>query len=420
MPDGKVWAIWKSGRNTTNGRFDIYASVRSGGTWSSPYNVGSAYYWETDPVLGLDRNDRPVAVWSLFTDAYYYNLYYSVWNGSSWSAAQQISDDCSSDLKASLCRDSSGTLWCFWYSRRSLDADIFCATFNGTSWSGATNLTQDTFPEYHPAAAATSRASVWVAYTKYRDGASEIWARHWNGSIWSETGPVSGTQTRAYRPTITKVSGNPMVCWQSFDVGNGDICYSVFDGSNWSQPYPVDADAGLDVYPSLATDAWDSQYLVWMSARNGNWDVYCSRYMSGWFTPWALETGTGPDINPCVVANSTGDVFAAWQNLTAGNWEINAKVWQTTGVAEGRVGQTPVLSLSPNPVRSSADLRLDIGARGRPAVLSVFDASGRLVRSQPVSAASAVLSVSDLASGVYVVRLTTDKGTSERSFLHLR
>jgi hypothetical protein len=426
MPDGKVWAIWKSGRSTVNGRFDIYASVRSGGTWSSPYHVGSAEYWETDPVLGLDRFDRPVAVWSLFTDQYYYNLIYSVWNGSSWSTPQTISDDPSADLKAALCRDATDTLWCFWYSRRDLDADIFASRFNGTSWTTPVNLTNDTFAELCPAAAAMPNGHVWVAYTKYRNGGSEVWARHWDGSTWTETGPVSGAQKRALRPAITNLSNSPLVCWQSFDSGNGDICYSVYDGANWSTPAAVDSDTGLDVHPSLTTDPWNSQYLVWMSFRNGEWDVYCARYMTplGWTEAWPLETDNGPDVNPDVAADSTGDIFAVWQNLTAGNWDINAKAWQTDGIAEQPQLGAERLLVQPNPARGRVRLMLPKGSTS--AVIT--DATGRRVRELPCAGTSDRTLVWDgrdnsgrlLAPGVYLVRVPGSIGSPTRKVLLVR
>jgi hypothetical protein len=426
MPDGKVWAVWKSGRSTVNGRFDIYAAVRSGGSWSAPYNIGADRYWETDPVLGLDANGRPVAVWSLFTDRYYYNLVYSIWNGSSWSTPQTISSDPSSDLKATLCRDEAGVLWCFWYSRRDLDADVFVSKFSGTSWTTPINLTSDTLPELHPAAAAMPNGDVWVAYTKYRNGGSEVWARLWNGSTWTETGPVSGAQRKALRPAITNVSQYPIVCWQSFDEGNGDICYSRYNGSSWNSPAAVDTDTGLDVHPSIATDPWNSQTLVWMSTRNGNWDVWCARYMShlGWSSPWPMETDTGPDINPDVVADANGNLFAAWQNLTAGNWDINAANWPTTGVAELNAAGPESFVLQPNPACGRVRLNLPRGSSG--AVIT--DVAGRRVCVLRRTAAAGGTLVWDgrddsgrrVAPGAYLVRALGSEGSPSHKVLLVR
>ena len=419
MPDGKVWAVWKSGRSVTNGRFDIYASVRSDGTWSTPYHIGAAEYWETDPVLGLDQNNRPVAVWLLFTESYYYNLVYCVWNGSSWSTPQEISDDYSSDLEASLCRDSAGTLWCFWYSRRDLDADIFAAEFNGTTWTAPVNLTSDTFPEMNPAAAATPNGHVWVAYTEYRNGAAEIWARHWNGAAWTESGPVSGTQRRAYRPAITNASGNPVVCWQSFDSGNGDICFSSFDGSNWSTPSPVDSDAALDVMPAMATDSTGSPWVVWMSERTGTWNVYTSLYSGGlWQPAEPVDPGSALDINPAIAADPEhGAVWVAWQNLTAGNWDVYAKPYTQTGCAEQPGTSVRGLSISPTLFRDGASFCCPAGA-GK---VEILDPVGRCVYSSPGPHGSSFrLDLRSLPAGVYLARVATPEGTFGQRILRLR
>jgi hypothetical protein len=337
-----------------------------------------------------------------------------------------MSDDPSYDLSADLCRDASGTLWCFWYSRRALDADIFASTFNGTSWTTPVNLTNDTFPELHPAAAAMPNGHVWVAYTKYRNGVSEVWARHWNGSSWNETGPVSGTQKRALRPAITNVSNNPLVCWQSFDSGNGDIFCSFYDGSNWGTPFAVDSDTGLDVHPALTTDPWNSQHLVWMSHRNGNWDVYCARYMSGvgWTAAWPVETDPGPDINPDVAADSAGNIYAAWQNLTAGNWDINAAFWPTDGIAEQPQLDGERLLVQPNPVRGRVRLMLPQGSTG--AVIT--DAVGRRVRELRCALTNDRTLVWDgrdnagrsVAPGVYLVRVPGSEGSAARKLLLVR
>ncbi len=419
MPDGKVWAVWKSGRSTVNGRFDIYASVRSGTTWSAPYNIGAAEYWETDPVLGLDQNNRPVAVWSLFTGSYYYNLVYCVWNGSSWSTPQEISDDCSSDLEASLARDSAGTLWCFWYSRRDLDADIFASKFNGTTWTAPVNLTSDTFAEMNPAAAAMPNGHVWVAYTRYHDGAAEVWAHHWNGSTWSETGPVSGTQKRAYRPAVTNVSDNPIVCWQSFDSGNGDICFSSYDGANWSAPAAVDSDTALDVMPAMATDSTGYPWVVWMSERTGLWNIYTSLYSGGeWLPAEPVEPGSGLDINPTIAAGSAdGDVWVAWQNLTSGNWDIHARLFPQLGVTELPGTSVHSLSVSPSLFRDGVRFSCPADA-GK---VEILDATGRLVYSSAGPHGSSFrLDLRSLPAGVYLARVATAEGTFGQRILRLR
>ena len=66
----------------------------------------------------------------------------------------------------------------------------------------------------------------------------------------------------------------------------------------------------------------------------------------------------------------------------------------------------PALLVFPNPCRGMARIRLpQLATRNSQLVLRVFDASGRLVLSQPVPASSFILRTSSLPVGVYVARL---------------
>jgi len=425
MPDGKVWALWRSGRSTTNGRFDIYASVRSGGAWSSAYSVGNAYYWETDPCLGIDRNNRPVAVWSLFTDAYYYNLYYSVWNGTSWSAGQPVSDDPSSDMAASLARDSTGTLWCAFMSRRDEFCDVFVTSFNGTSWTTPSNVTHDSVIQLHPKATVMPDGTVWIAYTEYRNGAAVIRARYKSGADWVETGVVSGTQSRAYRPAIAPgAAGRPVVSWQSFDAGNGDVCYSEYDGAGWPTPTPVGADSALDVMPAMAVDAQQRPWVVWMSERSGEWDAFCSHYELGQWSPAQVVTAdAGPDMNPAICCAASSDVWVLWQNLTAGNWDIHAQLAPLTGVAEAHELGRGRLLVQPDPSRAP----VQVSSADRLISVSISDVAGRLVARLVPSGRRLQVTWNgrddagrSVPPGVYVVRARTSAGVLARKLLRVR
>jgi hypothetical protein len=422
-PDGKVWAVWKSGRTVANGRFDIYAAVRSNDSWSSPYVVGDAYYWETDPAIGLDRSGRPVVVWSLFTDLYYYNLYYSVWNGTSWSAGQQISDDNSSDMAASLTRDSAGTLWCLFLSRRDEFADIFATSYNGSTWTIPAHVTRDSAAQANPACVTMPDGTVWVVYTEYQGGASQVRARYRSGADWVETGPVSGSQVRACRPAVAPGGdGRPVATWQSFDSDDGDIWFSTYDGASWSAPAPVCAESALDVHPQMAADGAGRPWVVWMSARQGEWDAYYSAYVGGaWTDAAAVEAEAGPDINPAATCGQDGNVWVLWQNLDAGNWDIHAAALPWTGVEEADRGEARMnFRVAPNPSRSGFAAVVCGPSRSVPVPVSVevCDAAGRVLRRArlDLGGGHAVLP-GPLGSGAYLVRLSSEGRTQTQKLV---
>ncbi|UCG42640.1 MAG: T9SS type A sorting domain-containing protein [candidate division WOR-3 bacterium] len=421
MPEGDVWAIWKSGRSVRNGRFDIFASVRDDTGWSSPYNIGAHEYWDTDPAMGLDSFGRPVAVWANFTPDYHYNLYYSVWNGTGWSARRELSEDCASDLAPSLATDSAGTLWCLWTSRRELFADVWASSYNGYSWTTPVNVTADSLDELHPKAAVMSDRTVWVVYTKYRNEGSEIWARYRDGSSWVETGPVSGSQTRAFRPSITVgVSGSPVVCWQGFDTGNGEIWFSEYEGT-WSEPAVVDADSGLDVHPAMATDRSGLPWVVWMSDRDGDWNVYYSFKASvDWIPGTPVEQGTGLDLNPAIAAGDD-EMWVVWQNLSSGNWDINARAIPMMGIRSQPEPRGVRLVLAPNPFTTRLNITLPQDAKR----VEIVDAAGRVVAEPGPEAGRALWdgrsrSGSRLGRGAYFVRVSSGQGVLTARAVYLR
>lgn len=75
------------------------------------------------------------------------------------------------------------------------------------------------------------------------------------------------------------------------------------------------------------------------------------------------------------------------------------------GMGVGDALRRPGMALYPNPASHRLDLRLDQPLAG-PAVLELLDSQGRLVRTWPLTQATATVDVSTLAAGVYTLRVT--------------
>lgn len=86
------------------------------------------------------------------------------------------------------------------------------------------------------------------------------------------------------------------------------------------------------------------------------------------------------------------------------HYEFNPQSWVSEQATLPR--SRPTLQISPNPCRGMTTIRFSpFALRHSPVALRVYDASGRLVLSQPVLTSSFVLRTSSLASGFYVARL---------------
>jgi hypothetical protein len=415
--DGKVWVVWVTGRTPANGRFDIHSAYRSPSGWSSAMPVGNFYYWEYNPALAIDSSGQPLCIWSKFEDSYHYNLYYSRWNGASWSSPLLVSEDPSEDMKPALTLDGSGRLWCFWQSRRDYSQDIFACYWNGTGWSSPQNVTRDSTDEYYPTAVTDSAGRPWVFFTRHDQGISRIHGCYWSGANWVASGPVSATQTRAYRPAGCRDgTGRLWVTWQNFDGFAADIYASSFDGINWSEPARVSTSRALDVMPAMTCDAEGKPWVAWQSKQMPAWSIYVSYFTGAWTDPILVDSGSGFNLNPRIVGTTDGGLWVTWQNYeTGGNWEIKARNLPLTSVSAPNLNppaREPTLSCRPNPAHRQVTIRyaLDYRETGR---LGLYDQTGSCIVDLGRVAGAGTASVSEeLPPGIYFVRLATRRGTA--------
>lgn len=90
--DGVAWLVW-SGWSELDGKAEeIYFSRWDGATWERPARVnGDDGYPDILPLVGIDRDGRPVVTWSGF-DGERYRSYQSAWTGSGWGREQMLGD----------------------------------------------------------------------------------------------------------------------------------------------------------------------------------------------------------------------------------------------------------------------------------------------------------------------------------------
>ncbi len=336
-PDGKIWVAWTTGRNPTNGRFDIYSAYRDA-SWRDAGSIGPHTYWDLYPSLTIDRNNNPICVWSHFDYANNhsaYNLYYSVYQ-TSWSPKQRFVIDSSCALNSNLCRDSSLFVRVFFQTRRTGNLDIYTSIYSGTSWSEPTPVTSSTYDEINPNSLVAQNGRVWVFYNRYLPDGSKIFASYESAGVWREIGPISQNQNRAFRPSAT-IEGRERiwVCWQSFDEGNGNIYGSYWDGRGFSPPQRITSDTLNDLFLDMASDNTGRPFLVWQSNRDGNWNIYYSYYTNGnWVREEPVHQNPGLDINPKITVRPNGEIWVIWQNFTNNNWEIVARRIEPSAIKE--------------------------------------------------------------------------------------
>lgn len=421
-PGNTMHIVWESGRSTTNGRCDIFGAYNNGTSWSSASVIGSWGYWDYCPCIGIDANNRPVAVWASYENGQY-DLYYSIYAGS-WSTRQPVhAHDPAYDIRPALVKDTNNRLWVAWESRRNVNRDIYTCFYNGSSWSSPQQVTSFSNDETMPTMVVDSTGQPWVFYCRRYDNRAEIWGSYYTGSQWLSAGPISGSHAQAYHPAAA-VAGNDtiLVAWQAYDTGNSNIYISgSLNGTTWSAPEQVTTSQESDVFPVLAAHPISSQNEVWLafqSHEHGDWNIHTAFRRNGlWEDHSAVYIGNGPDINPHMVIDNAGEAWLCWQNGLNGNWEITAAHCSGYGIKES-VGEKTcsALAIYPSPFSKRVHITVPITSTH----IYIYDVNGSLITTLHANEQGRAQWQPDVPAGVYYLVVEHGNGVETEKVVFIQ
>lgn len=213
-----------------------------------------------------------------------------------------------------------------------------------------------------------------------------------NPSVDFLAAPTSASSNLAYTPVQ---SGELNLSWTS---GDGDKRLVVMSDMNSGDAFPLD---GTDYQASATFGAGDN-------LGNGNYAVY---------------KGSGNSVKVDGLASNTPyriRIFEYNQNTSTGNYSLYKPCQATSdtvSVTFGLAENSLPVSLAPNPAQT--DLRLELPEAVSGEVL-ITDAAGQVVKQEAwPNQKRAVLTISGLPYGLYILILKHEKGFSSGKFLKL-
>ncbi|HOJ32373.1 MAG TPA: exo-alpha-sialidase [Candidatus Hydrogenedentes bacterium] len=285
-------------------------------------NASSDTGFDWDPDIGTDGNGKWIAVWysdntlglDIGTD---YDIFISesVDNCNSWSDPQLLNSnaftDSRGDLYPRILTDRQGTWIVVWQSEDTL--------------SGTIGTDSD------------------IVFVRSTD----------NGNTWSATQPLHGFAAidtgNDVRPQIaTDEHGTWVVTWHSNDsLGNTigtdqDILFSrsTDNGSTWSEPRPVHAnaatDSGNDSEACIATDGSGVWVVAWSSSDSLNQTIGTDRdILFVRSSDNGMTWSTVAPVNSNAAGDSGGDYLPTVATDGQGNWVV---AWRSTDSLGGTLG----------------------------------------------------------------------------------
>ncbi len=255
---------------------EIAGSVWNGSAWSAPVTLTTNSLMDHAPRLAIGGGGAALALWQtndgtdiLGTPAHPLTLTYALWNGTAWNAPAPALAGLYDVLDVDVALNSAalGTLV---YVRdmdgllsTTTDSELFYSTFNGVTWSVPTQVTSDTVADTTPA----------VAY----DPAGVrhlLWLR--GGQLVELRGSWDPTQAQVVLPAATEggllgfrlsraADGNLALSWQAVNGTDSDLTYSLYDGADgrWSAARPLLNDLAVEAAHSPAFGDDGNFYLAY-------------------------------------------------------------------------------------------------------------------------------------------------------------
>jgi len=206
------------------------------------------------PAIATDVQGNPHVVWSEHLSGQEWDIYYSRWDGTSWTGPFSVADTASLSARPHLAVDSAGLVHIVWED--DTDGRIYYSQGSDTSWSSPIPLSSGTGD-----------------YPKIRIDSTG--KRH---AVWDDK------------------------------VGTWDILYaSSTDGENWVTEWVPGS--GHRRSSDMIVDDQDVVHVLWVEqqpARIG----YAKRLATGWSGPELIFTGVCDFLS--IAVDSTGQVHVSW------------------------------------------------------------------------------------------------------------
>lgn len=166
--DGLIWVVWYSDRT---GNSELFCKTYDGSAWSVETQLTDHPSDDKYPSIAQASNGTLWVVWASPRTGNY-ELFYKTFNGVAWSGDSPLTNDLYSDFAPSIVRARDASIWVVWQSGRPSDAqdELYYKIYNGSTWTSDTQLTSNLAYDMAPSIAQTRDKRIWIVWMANRDG----------------------------------------------------------------------------------------------------------------------------------------------------------------------------------------------------------------------------------------------------------
>ncbi|MHA2334750.1 MAG: CARDB domain-containing protein, partial [Candidatus Hodarchaeales archaeon] len=347
-----LWSEFTPGATTPAG-YDIYYSIWNGASWSNKSVVQDSSYPDFYPNVVFTSGGDTIAVWTRFDDISIVNstnpnsvvnksqLYWSLFDGSSWSVPQPLTSNVVSKGGTILSRDITGSnVILTWYEDDDgnhstiTDRSIQTMFYDDSTWSSIMTVASGTSVAGKISAAYDGTIGI-IAWATDSDGDvftaadQEIYTTVYTGGTWQAPIALTSNAVSDLSPTtvITK-NGIPKLVWITYPlVSSGTnetlptIMSTNYSIGSWQTPRIVFTPSGqsgnytfLPLDLALKQDYQDDLILFMRGISNisHSFDIGCLNYVNS-SDAWGVE------ILPLTLSNAGEIAFSSALSLQTNN-----------------------------------------------------------------------------------------------------
>ncbi|MFW9896606.1 MAG: CARDB domain-containing protein [Candidatus Thorarchaeota archaeon] len=290
--NGNAMMVWTQNKTVDDKpTTDIYYSIWQGDDWGPAEYVTNDDYSDSDPALTYFANGKVMLVWSRvmgdtstmtvekpFEILKTQEIAYSIWDGSSWSTPELITNDDSANGRAVVSASPSGEVIAAWVGdpdynfTTTTDMEIFYSTWNGGSWTPKTALTNNDNMDYDISLAHDSEGNAILSWIRDVDGNRsttddiEIRFTQREQDSWTDSGLVHISEEDKESPSIVfDHNDNALITWVGRTDNMSRLYFATLDKVSgvWSEPEIVHEEPFFIYTPAINVDPDNNAVIVW-------------------------------------------------------------------------------------------------------------------------------------------------------------
>ena len=319
--------VYELGDAAASGQEFVYRRSTDGGnSWSELENISIA---DVSPAnvehsILIDSAGHLHLAWSQFRDPSHSDLFYSHWDGNSWSKPILISDGGNYSNRPSLAITQAGGIHFVWLSNAGGRYDIYHRYWDGAAWSMATRVSEGGWNVDDYTLSVDKEGHLHLAWYEFHGPANaEIFHSWWNGSVWSKPINVSHDEEASKDPLLV-INETVHLVWLQPAGLEGTIKHSQWEAGTWSEPEVIVPTAFILNIDDAAITQEGDLYLLWRVGgetrdvqiyQYGRWDGASpvAPHVLGGIGQWAYLGLT---------ADSLGNVYSVGLNVGFNRPEI--------------------------------------------------------------------------------------------------